>query len=333
MWARIAQVSGAADFGNAPQHAVTSAAMLTQRDPWVNMLRSTLAVFGAGVGGADTVTVLPFDSALPDGALGVSKAFSARMARNTQLLLLEESHLGRVLDPGAGSWYIEELTAGIAAKAWEFLQGIEAAGGYQAALEADFVTTQITKVRDQRVSDIAHRRTAVTGVNEFPNLAENPLPPHPADGAIARYGAAFEALRDRSDAYLAEHGERPSAVLIPLGPVAEHNARTTFAANLLASGGVLTHQPRTADRRRYRRGRPRRRRQGRRRVRVRQALRRRRAVPPSPPCAPRASRTCCWPGRRRRWPKRHRPAGRIPHPPHRRGRGDVRTAGQVGSLR
>ena len=243
VWARIAQVSGAADFGNAPQHAVTSAAMLTQRDPWVNMLRSTLAVFGAGVGGADTVTVLPFDSALPDGALGVSKAFSARIARNTQLLLLEESHLGRVLDPGAGSWYIEELTAGIAAKAWEFLQGIEGAGGYQAALEADFVTTQITKVRDQRVSDIAHRRTAVTGVNEFPNLAENPLPPQPADGAIARYGAAFEALRDRSDAYLAEHGERPSAVLIPLGPVAEHNARTTFAANLLASGGVFTTNP------------------------------------------------------------------------------------------
>ncbi|HEY5856203.1 MAG TPA: methylmalonyl-CoA mutase family protein [Aldersonia sp.] len=243
IWARVAQVCGAPDSGGAPQHAVTSAAMFTQRDPWSNMLRSTLAVFGAGVGGADTVTVLPFDATLPDGAAGVSKAFSARMARNTQLLLLEESHLGRVLDPGGGSWYVEELTAGIAAKAWEFLQAIEGAGGYQAALEADVVTTQITRVRDQRAADIAHRRTAVTGVNEFPNLAEAPLPAAKGDGSIARYGAAFEALRDRSDAYLAEHGERPAAVLIPLGPVAEHNARVSFAGNLLASGGVVATNP------------------------------------------------------------------------------------------
>ncbi|QDC14689.1 methylmalonyl-CoA mutase small subunit [Rhodococcus ruber] len=245
LWARIAQVVGAADAGHAPQHAVTSAAMMTQRDPWVNMLRTTLAAFGAGIGGADAVTVLPFDAALPAGALGVSEAFSARIARNTQLLLLEESNLGRVLDPAAGSWYVEELTAQIAAKAWEFFQQIEAAGGYRAALDAGLIAERIAATRARRESDIAHRRTAVTGVNEFPNLAEAPLPAETADAgaAVARYAAAFEALRDRSDVHLAAHGARPRVLLAPLGPIAEHNIRTTFAANLLASGGIETVNP------------------------------------------------------------------------------------------
>ncbi|TQC49271.1 methylmalonyl-CoA mutase [Rhodococcus sp. WS4] len=244
VWARIAQVCGASDFGGAPQHAVTSAAMMAQRDPWVNMLRTTLAAFGAGVGGADAVTVLPFDAALPAGALGVSKTFAARIARNTQLLLLEESHLGRVLDPAAGSWYVEDLTQQVAAKAWEFFQQIEAAGGYLAALDAGLISERIASTRAQRDSDIAHRKTAVTGVNEFPNLGEAPLPAGAAEeGRVARYAAAFEALRDRSDAYLAANGARPTAFLAPLGPVAEHNVRTTFSANLLASGGIEALNP------------------------------------------------------------------------------------------
>jgi len=245
LWARVAQVVGVPDAGNAPQHAVTSAAMMAQRDPWVNMLRTTLATFGAGIGGADSVTVLPFDAALPAGSLDVSESFSARIARNTQLLLLEESNLGRVLDPGAGSWYVEELTAQVAAKSWEFFQQIEAAGGYLAALDAGLLGERIAATRERRASDIAHRRTAVTGVNEFPNLAENPLPAGAATaGDIAvRYAAPFEALRDRSDAYLAAHGARPTVLLAPLGPVAEHNVRTTFATNLLAAGGIAAVDP------------------------------------------------------------------------------------------
>ncbi|WP_068157238.1 methylmalonyl-CoA mutase small subunit [Rhodococcus phenolicus] len=245
LWARVAQVVGAADAGTAPQHAVTSAAMMTQRDPWVNMLRTTLAAFGAGVGGADSVTVLPFDVALPAGVLDVSEAFSERIARNTQLLLLEESNLGRVLDPGAGSWYVEELTAQVAGKAWEFFQQIEAAGGYRAALDAGLISDRIAATRARRDADIAHRRTSVTGVNEFPNLGEAPLPADVADsGAFAaRYAAPFEALRDRSDAYLAAHGARPTVLLAPLGPVAEHNVRSTFAANLLAAGGIEAVNP------------------------------------------------------------------------------------------
>ncbi|MFX0576383.1 methylmalonyl-CoA mutase family protein [Nocardia nepalensis] len=244
LWARVAHVCGAPDFGDAPQHAVTSAAMMTQRDPWVNMLRTTLAAFGAGVGGADTVTVLPFDSALPPGELGVSKSFADRMARNTQLLLLEESHLGHVQDPGAGSWYVEDLTAALAAKAWEFMQEIEAAGGYPAALDSGLLAERIAATRSARDADVAHRKTAVTGVNEFPNLAEQPLSEAARQtGQVARYGAAFEALRNRSDAYLAANGARPRALLVPLGTVAEHNVRVTFIANLLASGGIETLHP------------------------------------------------------------------------------------------
>ncbi|MGW4328034.1 methylmalonyl-CoA mutase family protein [Nocardia sp. NPDC004573] len=244
LWARVAQVCGAADFGGAPQHAVTSAAMMSQRDPWVNMLRTTLAAFGAGIGGADTVTVLPFDSALPPGELGVSKSFADRMARNTQLLLLEESHLGHVLDPGAGSWYVEDLTAALAAKAWDFLQEIEAAGGYLAALESGLLAERVAETKTARDADVAHRKNAVTGVNEFPNLAEQPLSEAARQaGRVARYGAAFEELRNRSDAYLAAHGTRPKALLVPLGSVAEHNVRVTFIANLLASGGIESINP------------------------------------------------------------------------------------------
>ncbi|WP_227982099.1 methylmalonyl-CoA mutase family protein [Nocardia spumae] len=244
LWARVAHQVGAPDFGNAPQHAVTSEAMLSQRDPWVNMLRTTLAAFGAGVGGADLVTVLPFDAALPAGELGVSQAFSERMARNTQLLLLEESHLGHVQDPGAGSWHVESLTDEVAAAAWAFMQELERAGGYRAALGSGVLAERIAETKARRESDIAHRRTAVTGVNEFPNLAEEPLSEAArATGSAARYGAAFEQLRNRSDAYLATHGRRPRALLVPLGPVAEHNVRVTFTANVLASGGIETVHP------------------------------------------------------------------------------------------
>ncbi|GEM34918.1 putative methylmalonyl-CoA mutase small subunit MutA [Nocardia neocaledoniensis NBRC 108232] len=244
LWARVAQVCGAPAFGAAPQHAVTSAAMMTQRDPWVNLLRTTLAAFGAGVGGADSVTVLPFDSALPAGELGVSQSFSERMARNIQLLLLEESRLGHVQDPAAGSWYVDALTDELAAKAWEFMQELEAAGGYQAALSAGLLAERIAETAAARGADVAHRKTAVTGVNEFPNLAEPPLSEQArAEASTVRYGAAFEALRNRSDAYLAAHGARPKALIVPLGPVAEHNARTIFTANVLASGGIESVNP------------------------------------------------------------------------------------------
>ncbi len=245
LWARVAEVAGDGAAGAAVVHAVSSAPMMSRRDPWVNMLRTTLAAFAAGVGGADTVLVAPFDAAIPGGLPGTATTFTRRMARNTQLLLLEESHLGRVLDPSAGSWFVEDLTAQLADQAWAHFQDLESRGGFVAARE--HLSEQIAAVREARADDIAHRRTALTGVNEFPNLAEKPLAGAAEEPGVYRYGAGFEALRDRSDAYLAEHGTRPAVVLLPLGPLAEHNIRTTFAANLLASGGIETVNPGTVD--------------------------------------------------------------------------------------
>jgi methylmalonyl-CoA mutase len=250
LWARVAEVVGAPDAGAARVHAVTSKPMMTQRDPWVNMLRTTVAAFAAGVGGADTVAVHTFDSAIPGGWPGTAASFARRMARNTQLLLLEESHIGRVLDPGGGSWFVEDLTRGLAVQAWEHFRDIESRGGFAAAV--DYLAAQIAQVSEKRSADVAHRRTAITGVNEYPNLSEmpllavpaiQPLPPADPVPGVQRYAAGFEALRDRSDAYLAEHGSRPTALLLPLGPLSEHNIRTTFAANLLASGGVEAVNP------------------------------------------------------------------------------------------
>lgn len=245
LWARVAEVVDAADAGAATVHAVTSKPMMAQRDPWVNMLRTTVAAFAAGVGGADTVAVRTFDSAIPGGWPGTAPSFARRMARNTQLLLLEESHIGRVLDPGGGSWFVEDLTHALAVQAWKHVRDIESRGGF--AIAHDYVAEQIAQVSEKRSDDIAHRRTAVTGVNEYPNLSEMPLPAIQPKPGVQRYAAAFEALRDRSDAYLAEHGARPMALLLPLGPLAEHNIRTTFAANLLASGGVEAVNPGPVD--------------------------------------------------------------------------------------
>jgi methylmalonyl-CoA mutase len=248
LWARVAEVVGDPEGGGAVVHAETSLPMMTQRDPWVNILRSTLAAFGAGVGGADTVLVFPFDVAIPGGFPGTARSFARRIARNTQLLLLEESHVGRVLDPAGGSWFVEDLTEQLAQQAWRHFQAIEAHGGFVDA--RDFIAGQIAEIAAKRADDIAHRRTAITGVNEFPNLAEPALPQGDSQasvGNLQRYAAAFEALRDRSDVFAARTGERPRALLLPLGPLAENNVRATFASNLLASGGIEAINPGTVD--------------------------------------------------------------------------------------
>jgi methylmalonyl-CoA mutase len=251
LWARVAEVVGEPDSGAAVVHAETSLPMMTQRDPWVNMLRTTLAAFGAGVGGADTVLVFPFDVAIEGGFPGMATSFARRMARNIQLLLLEESHVGRILDPAGGSWFVEDLTDQLAHQAWETFQAIEKHGGFVDAV--DYIAGQIAEIARRRTDDIAHRKTAITGVNEFPNLTEPALPQRDpsysplAAGKLIRYAAEFEALRDRSDAYLTRTESRPKVLLLPLGPLAEHNIRATFASNLLASGGIEAVNPGPVD--------------------------------------------------------------------------------------
>ncbi|MFC9324618.1 methylmalonyl-CoA mutase small subunit [Kitasatospora sp. NPDC057015] len=242
LWARVAQVSGAAPEAAAQrQHAVTSDVMMTERDPWVNMLRTTVACLGAGVGGADAVSVLPFDS-----ALGLPDAFSRRIARNTQAVLLEESHLAKVIDPAGGSWYVEQLTDELARAAWAWFQEIERAGGQRAALRSGLVGERIAATWARRSADLAHRREPVTGVSEFPNLGEQPVT---REKAAARAGGglpkvrraeAFEALRGRSDEWLAATGARPTVFLAAIGPAAVHTARSSFAANLFQAGGLAT---------------------------------------------------------------------------------------------
>ncbi|SEK26399.1 heterodimeric methylmalonyl-CoA mutase small subunit [Blastococcus sp. DSM 46786] len=240
LWDRVGEVSGASPDARAQrQHAVTSSVMTTKRDPWVNMLRTTVACFAAGVGGADAVTVQPFDA-----ALGLPDSFSRRIARNTQNLLVEEGHLGRVLDPAGGSWYVESLTDELARAAWEWFTEIERAGGLSAALASGLVRDRIAQAWDARAQRLATRADAITGVSEFPNLTEK-LPARrpaadvlPATGGLPRVRAAqeFEALRDAADAA----ATRPAVYLATLGPVARHTARATFAANLFQAGGLAT---------------------------------------------------------------------------------------------
>lgn len=239
LWGRVLEASGTTEVPQ-HQHAVVAETLFTRRDPWVNMLRGTVAGFAAGVGGADAVTVPPFDA-----ALGVSEPFSRRIARNTQTLLIEESHLARVIDPGGGSFYVEHLTDDLAQVAWTFFQEIEATGGAVAALDSGLVADKVAEVRAQRESEIAHRQAPLTGVSEFPNLDEKPIEREPLPAPVERGGLplyrpaeAYETYRDRSDAILAADGTRPTAFLATLGPLATYTARAGFARNLLAAGGI-----------------------------------------------------------------------------------------------
>ncbi|MFF4536844.1 methylmalonyl-CoA mutase family protein [Streptomyces aureus] len=239
LWARVAEVCGAPGAGAQVQHAVTSPVMMSRRDPWVNMLRATIATLAAGVGGADSVTVLPFDH-----ALGLPDAFARRIARNTSTILIEESHLSRVIDPAGGSWYVERLTDELAHAGWEFFQGIERDGGQAAVLRSGRLARDLADTWAARSVKLAKRREPITGVSEFPHLAERPVEREPAPEAPSgglprvRRDEAYEALRARSDAHLAATGARPRIYLATIGSAAAHTARSTFVANLFQAGGI-----------------------------------------------------------------------------------------------
>jgi len=235
LWTRVAEVCGGppGQF----QHAVTSAAMMTRRDPWTNMLRTTLACFAAGVAGADAVTVRPFDD-----ALGLPDGFSRRIARNTSTLLVEEGQVARVTDPAAGSWYVERLTTDLAEKAWQWFQEIEEAGGMTDALASGLVHGRIAHTRQSRSRDVARRKAPIVGVSQFPDLSETPParthPPLSPKGVLPaiRYAREFEDLRDLAEALPV----RPKVFLAAVGPVREHAARVSFAEGVFGSGGIET---------------------------------------------------------------------------------------------
>jgi methylmalonyl-CoA mutase len=248
LWARIEQACGLA-----PKpvfvSAVTAWRMMTKRDPWVNLLRTTVAAFAAGLGGADAITVLPFTA-----ALGLPDRFARRLARNTQLVLIEEAHLAKVADPAAGAGALGDLTGQLSRAAWTLFQQIEAAGGAVAALAAGLIQRQVTAVRGAREAAVATRRDPLTGTSEFPDLAELPVavldvapvtlaPSAPAQVTVERLprirlAAPYEQLRDASDRALAATGARPKIFLATLGTLADFTARATFAKNFFEAGGI-----------------------------------------------------------------------------------------------
>ena len=246
LWAGVEQACG---LEPAPLrlHAETAWRMTTRRDPWVNLLRTTVAVFAAGVGGADSVAVLPFTQ-----ALGLPDAFARRIARNTQLVLLEESNLARVADPAAGSGGIEALTTELAGAAWSLVQDIEKRGGLHAALADGSFQAAVAGVRAEREKAIARRKDAITGTSEFPDVNEAPvsvLAPFPVGtkagsgrfAALApmRLAEPFETLRDAAD----KAARRPVVFVATLGAIAEFTARATFAKNLFEAGGIAAPVP------------------------------------------------------------------------------------------
>ena len=247
LWARVEDACGLVP---APPFVAAETAwrMMTRRDPYVNMLRATVAVVGAGLGGADAITVLPFTL-----ALGLPDRFARRIARNTQLVLLEESNLAKVADPAAGAGGIEDLTDKLCRAAWAAFQEIEAAGGAWAALQQGLVQNKVAAVRTAREAAVARRKDALTGTSDFPDLAEAPVavlevapvapPPVPATPTFEplpriRLAEPFEALRDASDRTLAQTGARPKVFLANLGTPADFTARATFAKNFFEGGGI-----------------------------------------------------------------------------------------------
>ncbi|MEZ5237171.1 MAG: methylmalonyl-CoA mutase family protein [Microthrixaceae bacterium] len=264
-WSHLATSAGAPEAAAAlALHARTSGAMMTRRDPWVNLLRGTAATFAAAVGGAESMTVAPFDA-----ALGHSDGFARRMARNTQLLAQDESGLGRIIDPAGGSWYVESLTDALCEAAWDRFQEIERRGGMVEALTSGWWGSEVRSAREATLKQIATRARPITGVSEFPLITED-VPERPApdlaplreaalerwnDGAhgagvgdgtdttlpeplgTVRWSQGWEALRQRSDD-AASAGARPRVFLANLGPPAVHIARASWARNAFEAAGI-----------------------------------------------------------------------------------------------
>ncbi len=255
LWSRVEEACGLEPEPTSVT-AETAWRMMTKRDAYGNIVRGTIAALAAAVGGANAVTVLPFSA-----ALGLPDAFARRVARNTQMILLEESNLYRVADPSAGAGAIEALTDELCVVAWKLFQDIEKAGGPAEALRTGLIQREVAKVRASREAATARRKDPLVGTTNFPDLAEEPVavldaaPSVPCDEPSEqtaeplprmRLAAPFEALRDVSDAYLAEHGKRPKIFLACLGRPADFNARASFAKSLFEAGGIKAIAPEAA---------------------------------------------------------------------------------------
>ena len=217
LWARVLDACGIAQRP-VHVHGETSYRHLSLTDQHVNMLRAVAGVFGAGLGGADSQVVLPFTH-----LKGEADGFARRMARNAQIILLEESQLHAVGDPAAGSGYMESLTLQLAEKAWGFMQKAETGADKQAF---------IAEAKAAQMAQVAKRTLPITGTSEFPNLAEA----LEQIDSMERLSSPFEALR------LAAQKAKPTVQLINLGKLADHSARSHWTQNLLAAGGIAVSE-------------------------------------------------------------------------------------------
>ncbi len=225
LFANIAEAIGAPDVR--PQiHAETSLRAFSDVDPWVNILRATAASMGAGIAGVDMMTVAPCTA-----SSATDNTLTRRIARNTQVILQEESHIGQVADAAGGSWYVEQLTRELAETAWAEFQSIEAAGGLAAAIEAGTIAAALKAQTDAYQTAVDKRAVPLVGVSEFPNIDEAPLDAA-ANETGYRHAQGFEALRH------AAQKAKPKVFMACIGEMADFTPRANFATNLYNAGGM-----------------------------------------------------------------------------------------------
>ncbi len=251
LWDRMTAGFGLAEeLRRAPVHARTCLWNKTVFDPYVNLLRATTETLAAAIGGADSISVTPFDMPYESPS-----DFAQRLARNTQILAREEARLGKVLDPAGGSYYVEWLTDQLAHQAWRLFQEIEAEGGCLKALEAGTIQKRVAEARAEKDQQVAQRRIVLVGTNNYPNLKETMLdqlarlepkpatlpgvPDAPTFEPLRPYRAAepFEEVRLSVERAVRDGAKRPIVYLLTIGNLAMRKARANFVLNLLGCAG------------------------------------------------------------------------------------------------
>lgn len=241
LWAKIVEANGCTDLEKAKinMHSETSQWNKTVYDPHVNMLRVTTEAMSAILGGTSSLSVIPFDYSYTEPS-----DFSLRIAKNVQLVLTEEAHLGKVTDPGAGSYYIETITDMVIDKAWELFLKIDELGGYIAAVKSGFIQDSINETAKLRDSNIANRREIILGTNQYPNFNElrseiniskkiEPAGNQFKTITLYRGAEEFEKLRLATD----KSGKRPVAFMLTIGNLNFRKARAQFSSNFFACAG------------------------------------------------------------------------------------------------
>jgi methylmalonyl-CoA mutase len=234
VWAQaVESFGGSKESAKARLHARTSRWNETVYDPHVNILRATTEAMAAVLGGADSVSVAPFDECYkaPDAA-------SRRLARNTQILLKQEALLARVADPGAGSYCLEAITDFIAREAWKTMRAIESDGGFGRAQADGTIARALARSMAAREKAVVSRRSVFTGTNQYANLAEKALERIDLSRlSEQRATHAYEQLRLRTERHTAKTGKNPRVLLAEIGDVKMRAARSGFAANFFACAG------------------------------------------------------------------------------------------------